>query len=360
VSSHLSVVERRNAVASSGLGAAPVDPRSVLDPDRWPALVDRIRADRLEGLLSLYATDSGVATERQLDQSRELHTAAALLAVHLEQRLLEVAALFDEHAIDFRVLKGPAHAHLLYPEPALRSFGDIDLLVRGDRIGEAVRLLTELGGRRRFPELRPGYDRRFTKGVAVVLPGGDEIDLHRTLAPGPFGLALDPGELFEREQAFELGGRCLPAMDPADQLLHSCYHAALGRAEPNIVALRDVAQSVERPGLHVGTALERAVRWRGRIVVASSVALAAGMFGLAADMPIVEFAERYRPDRTETRWLATYHGSARTTANQALASMQALPGWRERGAYAVAVAIPTTRGSIPHRWRRGIRQLGSR
>ena len=38
---------------------------------------------------------------------------------------------------------------------------------------------------RESAEPRPGFDRRFGKGVCLVRPDGVQVDLHRTLAAGP-------------------------------------------------------------------------------------------------------------------------------------------------------------------------------
>ena len=50
--------------------------------------------------------------------------------VQLERVLLETVAELDALGAEFRVLKGTAVAHLDYPDPSWRGFGDIDLLVR--------------------------------------------------------------------------------------------------------------------------------------------------------------------------------------------------------------------------------------
>ena len=48
--------------------------------------------------------------------------------------------------LDHRALKGAAVAHLDYPDPALRSFIDVDLLVRAEEWDDAIQVLREAGG----------------------------------------------------------------------------------------------------------------------------------------------------------------------------------------------------------------------
>ena len=89
----------------------------------------------------------------------------------------------------------------MYADPALRSFGDVDILVGGADFDAAVGALAALGFRRRFVEPRPGFDARFSKGACLERADGLEIDLHRTLAPGPFGMLLGLTDLVGRRAA---------------------------------------------------------------------------------------------------------------------------------------------------------------
>ena len=110
-----------------------------------------------------------------------------------------MADRFDSEKLDFRVLKGSAVAHIDFPDPGLRSFGDVDMLVRAGDFGRAVGVLETMGGRRRVPELRPGFDRRFGKGAVIKLPSDLEIDLHRTFVAGALGMTIDLDSLFKRK-----------------------------------------------------------------------------------------------------------------------------------------------------------------
>ena len=114
-----------------------------------------------------------------------------LRVLSLEQQLVAVASLLADAGIESRVLKGSAYAHLDYPDPALRSFIDLDLLFRPSDIARAVAVL----GVGRFhahpsratagirPPVRQGHD--------AARATGFEIDLHRTFVLGPWGVRVD-------------------------------------------------------------------------------------------------------------------------------------------------------------------------
>jgi Uncharacterised nucleotidyltransferase len=180
------------------------------------------------------ALDDGAFAAKNDQQAAalEAHERALAVELPLERLLLTTMCQLDVANIPARVLRGPAVAHTVYLEPGLRSFADVDLLVRREDYDTALALLCARGARRRYQEPRKGFDRRFGKGVCLEIPGGLglEIDLHGTFVAGPFGLAVDTGALFESNTRFVLGGQELYGLDPEARFLDSCYQAALGRS----------------------------------------------------------------------------------------------------------------------------------
>jgi hypothetical protein len=163
----------------------------------------------------------------------------------VEQELVTLAPALEVAGVEVIVLKGPAFAHGIYPDSSWRPFGDLDLLVKTEDWRKACALLRDLGWTRRLPEPRTGFDERFGKAAVHRNQVGMELDLHRTLVLGPFGLWMSPGELFGQTASFELAGTPLRKLNETTQLLHACAHAALGVSSPMFISLRDVAQTVE-------------------------------------------------------------------------------------------------------------------
>ena len=272
------------------------------------------------------------------------------LAVLLERLLLTTVAQLDSVKIQTRVLRGPAVAHTVYPDPSLRSFGDVDLLVDERHYDATLALLCDRGSRRRYPEPRPGFDRRFGKGVCLETPNGLEIDLHRTLVAGPFGLAVDTHALFGSSTTFSLGSYELKGLDPEARFLDACFHAALGGATRRLVALRDVAQMALGSQLDVGRVRMLCREWRCGIVVRRAIGLAWDAFMFDATPEVVRWACTYVATRFEREALDAYVGADRSYVRQAVAGLQALQGFRDKAAYAASLLVPT-RGYV--RARRG-------
>ncbi len=278
------------------------------------------------------------ATTEQMDALTGAHEELMRSCVALERMALDCATHFDAAGIEFRLLKGAAVAHLDYPDPSWRAFGDVDILVRSESYDAAVGALENLGGRRRSAQVRPGFDRRFGKGVCIIMASGIQVDVHRTLATGPFGLTVDLDALFRGEDRVEFGGRSVPVLSRAHRFLHACFHAALGDATPRLVAQRDVAQFLLATDLDFDAARTTAQRWRARIVVAHAIDRAWARLELDPT-DASRWAASYQPSRFEQRSLAAYLGPERSYARQMVAGIPAVRGVSNKLAYVRSLLV---------------------
>lgn len=330
------------AVAGFGLpGASRAFPREPLDDDSWTSVLPAAQTHRVTGLLRA-AIDSGAlpATEAQAQQARAAHRSRMVRALSLEQELIAVIDLLAGSDIETRVLKGSAVAHLDYPQPALRSFIDLDILVRPVDIDAAVRVLVAAGFARTLAEPRPGFDRRFDKGTTLRSPAGFELDLHRTFVLGPWGFLVDIGGLWDSGQEFTVGGRSLRALSRPNRFMHACYHAALGDWPLRLASLRDVAEMLPGPGQDGEALIEFASDWGVEAVVAAAVSDARRLLGIATTDELSSWAQRYIPSRREVARLALHTHSDKTFAAQALAALRVIPRLRDKAAYVRALVLP--------------------
>ncbi len=330
-------------------------------PAEWAHLLRLVRAERLAGpFVWAISADVWDLPTTAREEVAELHREAMALTLLLDRDLLELADALDAAGVEFRVLKGTAAAHLDAPDPSWRAFGDIDLLVRGADHERTAQLLVAHGGTRRYPEPRPGFDRRFSKGSSWTFTRNCEVDLHRTLASGPFGLSIDLDELFAHDDTFAIGPRLLPALDRPSRFLHTCYHAVLGSSRARSSTLRDLVLTAPADAAELRIALGRADRWRGTAVVAAAVALTRQRFGWEPTPELAAWAEHTEPSSQERRWLSSSMGADRSYARQMITGLEAVPGAADRVAYALAVTFPAAgsgRAPSTQRWQRGWRAL---
>lgn len=328
-------------VAAYGLpGSALGLPQAPLSDRRWERLLRAAASERLVGLLGAAVADEALpVTDAQLEELAARHQDAMKLTLRVERAAQHVVGTLAEAGVPTRMLKGLALGHLSYPEPEQRPTGDVDVLVPSARFDEAIAALTAAGARRVLPELRPGFDRRFTKAVTMTAADGHNVlDVHRTFVMGPFGLAIDLEELMSGGQHFTVGETVMTALGREERLLHAAYNVAVGERPPRTLALRDVAQLILVEGIDADRAVELARAWGGQAVLAEAIEEAWQRLQLHDRTSLTSWASSYRPTGLEQRRLAA--SRSRSYAPKARASLPLIPGWRDKVAFVTALALP--------------------
>lgn len=330
------------SIAASGLefaqGAWPAEP---LDSDTWGELMRRVRAERLPGFL-VHAIGSGAlaATPQQAAQAKKEHLVTVGRVLGIETGALQIIRQLATAGVRARVLKGPAVAQLDYPDPALRLFVDVDLIVRSDEFDRAVAALTEAGHRRRHRQPRPGFDRRFSKGTSFVVHERLEIDLHRTFVMGPYGLRVQLDDLWGPGSTFHLGGTEVEALDPEVRFLHACFHTALGDVVPRLVPQRDVAQMLLNGRLDLDRVDLLSRRWQAEAVITKAVSHTWRTLRLEASSPWIDRVRNAPLSVRAERQLALYSDPHGSYTRKSLGALCAVPGIRNKAAFAYALTFP--------------------
>lgn len=328
-------------VAGYGLSRPEDEPSPLrMPPGAWQGVLAYLVHQRLTGL-AVAAARSGwfEITDAQAEGLLGRHREAMALALSIERRLLDLSAAFSEAAVEFIVLKGPAVAHTFYPDPSWRAFGDLDILVRTRDWRRACALLSESGFRRELPEPRPGFDERFGKAATHVDGDGLQVDLHRTLVLGPFGLWLEPDGLFERSALFLVGGCSLRRLDDTTALLNACLHASLGSRPARLLPVRDVAQIAAHGDVDWEDLGQLARSWRLHAAVRHAFAEASARLGVAPPEEARSLLA-VEPAARERRALQAYTTDRRRRGGPALSAVRAIPGLRAKGSYLLALLFP--------------------
>jgi hypothetical protein len=346
------------AVAAFGAvpSAAPLagDP---LDATAWRVLESRVASERIEGLLAAAVSSGALAVDAgQLASVKQMARGRAKVDVAIEREAIRASAALADAGVEHRLVKGPAVAHRFYPDPSWRGFGDVDIFVDGSAWYRAVSVLEAIGARRPVPELRPGFDSRFGKEATLVADSGVELDLHRTLVVGPYGLWIDARRLLARRpDTMKVGGVVLPVLDASAAFVHACYNAVLADDPPRMIALRDVAQIALSGRFEAEEAVRLASEWRGQAVVAKAVELVQCRLGIdLSATPVGAAIPRRATPLSDRALMWTYRGAGRGYTSQ-LAGALALRGLADKVAYLSALARPQpsylrSRGWSPRRY----------
>jgi len=157
---------------------------------------------------------------------QERHRAQVFSTLRITAELFRLLGLFATKNIEALVVKGPVLAMQAYGDPAMRSYGDLDLLVRHSDIRRATETM-----------MAHGYSAAVSLGAidAGKIPGqylftkSDPrliVELHndRTLRYFPRRLPLE--DLFRRRICVRLDGHEAPALSVEDELVYICVHGA--------------------------------------------------------------------------------------------------------------------------------------
>lgn len=200
-----------------------------LSPGRWDRLIRQARAARLAGRLAVVLEREGLLAAVPDAPRRHLEAARLLAGQQRAAAQREVSLIRDALArtgVPIVLLKGAAYAMARLPVAAGRSFGDIDLLVPREAIGDVEAALMLAGW---ASVHRDAYDQRYYRRWMHEIPPmqhlrrGTVIDVHHALVPPTARIAADSDKM---------RSACVPLDDlpgvfvlaPEDMVLHSATH----------------------------------------------------------------------------------------------------------------------------------------
>ena len=167
------------------------------------------------------------------------------LTLRLTAELFCILDRFNLEGIAALVVKGPALAIRAYGNPAMRTYGDLDLLVRQRDIRRATELMIAAGylpsvSLRAIDAGKIPGQYLFSKPDSKLL-----VELHNdcTLRYFPRRLPLD--EFFGRQIPVTLDAREAPALSVEDELVLICIHGAKHFWE-RLMWIADIAALVTR------------------------------------------------------------------------------------------------------------------
>jgi hypothetical protein len=148
----------------------------------------------------------------------------------LSAELCSLAESFEEHAIDFVPLKGPALSQQLYGDLSLRRSGDLDWLIRPSDVLRVREILTAKGYRVTSP-IHWQCDSALLRSREAEISMVDEsrrlsVDLHWRIMPGYFASPFDYEEVWQYLVTTEFCGHTIPVLCPEHLMQLLCAHGA--------------------------------------------------------------------------------------------------------------------------------------
>ena len=217
---------------------------------------------------------------------------------YCNQRLFHEAAdslrLLEANGIETIVIKGAALSVLHYRDPGARPMEDLDVVVRGERVHDAVRVLEEAGWRRTHP-LPLRVRLRMTHSTEFEDTRGRAVDLHWN----PLFETVPEEGFWRRAVPLTVGGAETHGLSPTDELLCTimhglCWYPAPVRWISDSVAIARTAS--EQGGIDWQAMAERAAEWSLTARLYTGLALLSSGFGVQVPGEVLESLEcAHRP-----------------------------------------------------------------
>ena len=235
--------------------------------------------------------------ERVFHQLRLNYAANLAHNIMLTRELHRIVGLLETNGVRSIPIKGPSLAVYAYGDLALRSFSDLDLLVRARDVEKVRAIFTENGyhpslelprdQEARF--LRFHFERAFLHRERPVL-----FEVHWAFDYPYYSFAALSERSWERCQTISLEGRPILSLAPEELLMFLCAHGAKHRWE-RLAWICDVAELIRTCcSLRWTDVINRAEQSGCKRMLALGLLLADELLG--APLP-GEVAERARGDR---------------------------------------------------------------
>jgi len=209
--------------------------------------------------------------------------------------LARILRQFDRHGIRALAHKGGALGQLLYGDPAMRQFGDLDFLAQSADVPRARAALQEIGYAPKV-QLSPRQEKAYLRsGYEYVLGLNAErnlVEVQWQIVPRFYSIDFDMKALFSRSIECDLDGLRLRTLGREDLMLVLCVHAAK-HEWAQLGMIRDITAlaRLELDWRWIETEARRLGMMR---ILAVSLSLAGSLFSLELAVPTVLQQEIYK------------------------------------------------------------------
>jgi len=172
---------------------------------------------------------NGAVTPAAVNRLRGLHRNNTARALLLAAELSRILKAFNSSAIAAYPFKGPALSVMLYGDPAHRQSRDLDILIPGETLHRAVRVLdtqgyrarTGLAGPRLAAHRRTEYEAAFARRDGKL-----QVELQWAVVPGYFGFDHKKLGIWDTLERRTWNGCAFPVLPPEETLLMLCVHGS--------------------------------------------------------------------------------------------------------------------------------------
>jgi hypothetical protein len=238
----------------------------------WQRVIGDAQSDGVAPLLwyTLYtALDRPQLPPGIQETLRANYYTAAVHFMRREHELKEVLQTLASAGVPVVLLKGAAVAYSLYPNPVLRTMGDLDLWIPHAQLFPARRALHAIGYTVRSREdHRPQALKDALAGETQMMrdrPGAGLVELHWNVYPGEWlrhTTCIDEAKIWDRSVPIEGMNMLRPAAE--DLVLHASVHLAVNHQMSDAVmrTMLDITLVLRTREMDWEALAHRAKEWR--------------------------------------------------------------------------------------------------
>jgi hypothetical protein len=226
---------------------------------------------------------------------REAFYNAAGAAMLRRRELAQVLQALDTAGIVPILFKGAALAHTVYPDPACRPMGDLDLWLTAAEMARAQAALKNLGYVQHVKPTRP-IELQAQRGGEIQMlgppDGGGLIELHWGIFAGEWlerTATVDEAAIRARAAPFTVAGHEALMLAPEDGLIQLAVHLAINHqfGQPFVRGLLDIVLLARTQPVDWTAVVARARAWRVGTVAWVVLRLTADLFKLDESKPAI-------------------------------------------------------------------------
>lgn len=232
--------------------------------------------------------------------------------------LFRILDALDAAGIPNIPFKGPTLALQAYGDLRLRTYRDLDVLIRAEDIPPTMQVLAGLGYRSQAGTLtarqRDAYYRYNGQDI-LFAEGRMPVEPHWAFAPRTFNAPLDMVGIWRRSRSMPVAGRMTQVLSPEDALVAAALHGAKEQWA-RLLWVADIAELLRsHPGLDWDTALQHAAEAGLRRILLLAVTLAEQVLGAPVPGRIQRLAQADPTSQALARDVATRLSAVRPHQN---------------------------------------------
>ena len=167
--------------------------------------------------------DYNVIPQSVTHKLHQVYQSNAIRNLLLYEELKRIIQAADEKSIPVIVLKGAALALSVYPNIALRTMGDIDLLVHQEHLETMDTIMRRFGYESNRDNI---WDENENYHLPKYIRHPYQIEIHWNLVPPDISVTLDLSGIWARAQHLQIGNVTALMLAPEDLVIHLCLHVS--------------------------------------------------------------------------------------------------------------------------------------